>query len=78
MKMIMLGCAKTSSSTRWKRNSNSPRYLEPATILAKSRLIRLRPSNTNGTKLLTILLANNSTIAVLPTPASPTKTGLFF
>ncbi len=31
----------------------------------------------SGTFLLTILLANPSTIAVLPTPGSPTNNGLF-
>ena len=67
-----------SLSTAFRRSSNSPRYLAPATIDPRSRLMRrlcLRPS---GTSPSTIRRARPSTIAVLPTPGSPMRTGLFF
>ena len=74
---ISPAAAVISDSTAFRRSSNSPRYLEPATIAprssAKSRL-SLRPS---GTSPLTIRRARPSTIAVLPTPGSPISTGLF-
>ena len=50
----------------------------PATIEAKSRVITLFPNKTLETFLCTILIANPSTIADLPTPGSPINTGLFF
>ncbi len=66
-----------SRSTAFRRSSNSPRYLEPATMApmstATSRLFR-RPS---GTSPATMRWASPSTIAVLPTPGSPISTGLF-
>ena len=58
-------------------SSNSPRYLVPAIIAPKSRLITSLSFKLSGTSPLTILWAKPSTIAVLPTPGSPIKTGLF-
>ena len=59
------------------RSSNWPRYLVPATIMARSSTtIRLSASN-SGTLPLITRWAKPSTMAVLPTPASPSSTGLF-
>ncbi|MBA7668815.1 hypothetical protein ES703_76931 [subsurface metagenome] len=68
----------TSLMTAFIRSSNCPRYFVPATIIARSRTtIRLSLSS-SGTCLLIICWLRPSTIAVLPTPASPNRTGLFF
>ena len=67
-----------SSSTALSRSSNSPRYLAPATIAARSRLSTRRPLRLSGTSPATMRWARPSTTAVLPTPGSPMSTGLFF
>ena len=66
-----------SSSTALSRSSNSPRYLAPATMDARSRAIRVLPRRLSGTSPATIRWARPSTTAVLPTPGSPMITGLF-
>ena len=66
-----------SSRTALSRSSNSPRYLAPATMEARSRAIRVLPRRLSGTSLATIRWARPSTTAVLPTPGSPMMTGLF-
>ena len=66
-----------SSRTAFKRSSNSPRYFAPATkapISSANSFLSFKPS---GTSPLTIRCASPSTTAVLPTPGSPIKTGLF-
>ncbi|MBA7653078.1 hypothetical protein ES703_60920 [subsurface metagenome] len=76
-KIILPSALDTSFSTAFNLSSNSPLYLEPATRAPISRAIiflSLRPS---GTSPDTILLASPSTMAVLPTPGSPIRTGLF-
>ena len=68
----------TSSSTAFRRSSNSPRYLAPATsapISSENIVLSFSPS---GTSPRTIRCASPSTTAVLPTPGSPIRTGLFF
>ena len=68
----------TSSSTAFKRSSNSPRYFAPATsapISSAKIFLSFKPS---GTSPRTIRSARPSTTAVLPTPGSPISTGLFF
>ena len=67
-----------SSSTAFSRSSNSPRYLAPATIAARSSEMRVLPMRLVGTSPSTMRLARPSTTAVLPTPGSPMRTGLFF
>ena len=67
-----------SSSTALSRSSNSPRYFAPATIAARSRLSTRRPLSESGTSPATTRWASPSTTAVLPTPGSPMRTGLFF
>ena len=59
------------------RSSNSPRNLVPATSAPMSRAMTLRFLRLSGTSPETIRWARPSTIAVLPTPGSPIRTGLF-
>ena len=68
----------TSLSTAFNRSSNSPLNFAPATSAPKSRDISLTSFKLSGTSPLIILWAKPSTIAVLPTPGSPIRTGLFF
>ena len=69
--------ALTSASTLFRRSSNSPRYLAPATREAMSRAISLVERSGAGTSPFTMRWARPSTMAVLPTPGSPIRTGLF-
>ena len=76
-KMICPSDFLISSRTAFKRSSNSPRYFAPATkapISSANSFLSFKPS---GTSPLTIRCASPSTTAVLPTPGSPIKTGLF-
>ncbi len=59
------------------RSSNSPRYLAPATIEARSSASSRFPLSPSGTSPSTMRRASPSAMAVLPTPGSPTSTGLF-
>ena len=68
---------KTSSITDLIRSSKSPLYFVPATIPVKSSDIILFEFKTSGASLLAIFSAKPSAIAVLPTPGSPIKQGLF-
>ena len=67
----------TSLSTALSRSSNSPRNFVPATSAPMSRAMTLRSFRLSGTSPETIRCASPSTIAVLPTPGSPIRTGLF-
>jgi hypothetical protein len=64
--------------TRFKRFSKSPRYLDPAISKPKSNVIIFLPCNVIGTCPPMICKASPSATAVLPTPGSPSKIGLFF
>ena len=75
--MICPSDALISSRTALRRSSNSPRYLAPATIDPRSRLIRVLSFRDSGTSPATMRRASPSTMAVLPTPGSPISTGLF-
>ena len=66
-----------SLSTALKRSSNSPRYFAPATNELMSSEINRFPLSPSGTSPSAIRRASPSTIAVLPTPGSPIRTGLF-
>ena len=71
--------SRTSSSSRFlNRSSKSPRYFVPATRLAMSSASRRRPWSIRGTCLSAMRWASPSASAVLPTPGSPTRQGLFF
>ena len=67
-----------SRRTAFSRSSNSPRYLEPAIIAPRSSATTRLSFRDSGTSPETIRCASPSTIAVLPTPGSPIRTGLFF
>ena len=67
----------TSLSTAFRRSSNSPRNLAPATSAPMSSATSLRSFKPSGTSLRMMRCARPSTIAVLPTPGSPMRTGLF-
>ena len=59
------------------RSSNSPRYLAPANKEPILREIMRLLRKISGTLSVTIRCAKPSAIAVLPTPGSPIRTGLF-
>ena len=77
-KMMGLGDDSTSSINWRRRFSNSPLTLAPACINPISSARNVTPCSEGGTSPSTILFANPSTTAVLPTPASPTSIGLFW
>mmetsp|Transcript_47391 Transcript_47391/g.90491 ORF Transcript_47391/g.90491 Transcript_47391/m.90491 type:complete len:415 (+) Transcript_47391:1365-2609(+) len=77
MRMMSSACL-ISSMSFFKRSSNSPRYLVPATSRPMSRVITRLPSMVSGTSPAVIICARPSAIAVLPTPGSPMRMGLFF
>ena len=68
----------TSFKTFLSLSSNSPRYLAPAIKAAISSSQMVLSFKLLGTSPFTIRPARPSIIAVLPTPGSPIKTGLFF
>ncbi len=78
MNRITFLALRTSFITALIRSSNCPRYFVPATIIARSSTTRRRSCRISGTSPEMIRCASPSTIAVLPTPASPRSTGLFF
>jgi hypothetical protein len=69
---------RISSITALIRSSNWPRYFVPATINARSSVMTFLSRNNSGTLPFAISCASPSAMAVLPTPASPISTGLFF
>ncbi len=76
--MIPPSASEISFSTDFRRSSNSPRYFAPATIEPRSRATTRLFFKLSGTSPSTIRCAKPSTMAVLPTPGSPMRTGLFF
>jgi len=69
---------RISSIRPLSRCSNSPRYFVPAISEARSSESRRLPTSVSEMSPEAIFCAKPSTIAVLPTPGSPTSTGLFF
>ena len=67
-----------SCRTALRRSSNCPRYCAPAMSAVMSSEKIVRPLSPSGTSPRTMRCASPSTMAVLPTPGSPTRTGLFF
>ncbi len=59
------------------RSSKSPRYLVPASIPVRSRVMTRLPLRISGTSPAAIFWASPSARAVLPTPGSPMRQGLF-
>ena len=78
MKRMTFLARRTSFMTALIRSSNCPRYFVPATIMARSSTTTLWSWRRSGTSLSMMRWASPSTMAVLPTPASPSSTGLFF
>ncbi|OPY20815.1 MAG: hypothetical protein A4E23_01041 [Methanomethylovorans sp. PtaU1.Bin073] len=68
----------TSLSTALSRSSNSPLNLAPAMSAPMSSAIMRLSFMASGTSFFATRCARPSTMAVLPTPASPISTGLFF
>ncbi len=66
-----------SLMTALRRSSNSPRNLAPATSEPRSRARTRLFLSESGTSPETMRRASPSTMAVLPTPGSPMRTGLF-
>ena len=77
-RMMLPSESVTSFRTAFRRSSNSPRYFAPATSAPRSRATTRFSFRPSGTSPRTIRCARPSTIAVLPTPGSPMRTGLFF
>src|SRR6195256_1463830 len=75
--MMSPSAAEISDRTALRRSSNSPRYLAPATMAPRSSAISFLPFSDSGTSSLTMRSARPSAMAVLPTPGSPIRTGLF-
>ena len=67
----------TSLITDFKRSSNSPLYLAPATSAPISSEYTSLSFRFSGTSPRIILSASPSTMAVLPVPGSPMRIGLF-
>ena len=61
-----------------RRSSNSPRYFAPATIEASDKEMTFLSCSMYGTEPSTMRCASPSAMAVLPTPGSPKRIGLFF
>ena len=74
---ITLPAAFTSWISFFIRSSNSPRYLEPAIMLARSMVNIFFSFMPSGTSPPEMRCARPSITAVLPTPGSPTRHGLF-
>ena len=75
---ISPSAAVISASTAFSRSSNSPRYFAPAISAPTSSAQTRLPFRPSGTSPATMRWASPSAIAVLPTPGSPIRTGLFF
>ncbi len=69
---------RSSSMIFLSRSSNSPRYFVPATSDPMSRVRTRLLRRMSGTSPATIRWARPSAMAVLPTPGSPMRAGLFF
>ena len=74
--MVFLSRCSSSSRLR-KRSSKSPRYLVPATMAAISSASTRRPHSAAAARPEAMRCASASASAVLPTPGSPTRQGLF-
>lgn len=76
-RMTGTGDFAAASSNAFRRASNSPFMLAPASNAPTSRLSRRTSASFGGTLPDAIAPASPSTTAVLPTPASPVTSGLF-
>ena len=78
MNNIASSRSSSSSNTAFNRSSKSPLYLVPANNAPISKLYTIFSLIISGTFPSTINFAKPSTIAVFPTPGSPTIITLFF
>ena len=78
IKRITESSSTASSIIPLMRSSNSPRNFVPATTELKSTWKMRLPTSLSGTSFFAMRIASPSTIAVLPTPASPMRTGFDF
>ena len=76
-RMMPPAAASISFSTALRRSSNSPRYLLPAISAPRSSARIFLSLSDSGTSPVAMRSAMPSTMAVLPTPGSPIRTGLF-
>ncbi len=76
-RMIGLGLALVSSITDLRRFSNSPFTPAPACSRPRSSVRNVTSRSAGGTSPAAMRSARPSTTAVLPTPASPVRIGLF-
>src|SRR5665213_2816109 len=77
MNRIDFGLSLSCFSTAFRRCSKSPRYLVPASNAPMSSEYTWYSPSISGTLPSLIRRASPSAMAVLPTPASPTSSGLF-
>src|SRR5689334_540482 len=77
-RMISPSASVTSLRSALRRSSNCPRKLVPATSEPMSRAMIRFVFRFSGTSPWTMRRASPSAMAVLPTPGSPMRTGLFF
>ena len=78
MNKMTSGDFSSSFITAFMRSSNCPRYLVPATSEATSKVTMRLLNSTRLTFFSTIRRASPSAMALLPTPGSPMRMGLFF
>ena len=76
-RMTVPAASLISLRTAFRRSSNSPRYFEPASRAPMSSAMTRRSRSDSGTSPDSMRWARPSTMAVLPTPGSPMRTGLF-
>ncbi|MNL75543.1 hypothetical protein D3C87_2013670 [compost metagenome] len=77
MNRTAFGLSLSDLSTPFRRCSKSPRYLVPASSAPMSSEYTTASARISGTSFCVMRQAKPSAIAVLPTPASPTSSGLF-
>ena len=78
MNKIQLPAFSASERHSFSLSSKSPLYFAPASKRVMSRANIRLPQRISGTSPFVIRHARPSTTAVFPTPASPTRQGLFF
>mmetsp|Transcript_46988 Transcript_46988/g.109524 ORF Transcript_46988/g.109524 Transcript_46988/m.109524 type:complete len:333 (-) Transcript_46988:751-1749(-) len=78
MRMMLPSDATHSLIMLFNRSSNSPRNFVPDSSPPRSKRTMRLPRSISGTSPVAMRNAKPSAIAVLPTPGSPIKTGLFF
>ena len=77
-KMMMSGFCSSSLTSIFMRSSNWPRYFVPATTPVMSRVMSRLLNKVGEQWCEAMSCASPSTMALLPTPGSPIRMGLFF